>query len=74
MPAANIGEVLTTKPVTFKIKTSGGSWKCQIHSNRAAYERTRSSSEISPIPGIARTDSGLSTTSTASSSSSKSSH
>ncbi|KAJ8111553.1 hypothetical protein ONZ43_g5594 [Nemania bipapillata] len=74
MPASNIEEVLANKPVTFNIKTSGGSWKCQIHSNRAAYERTKSISETAPIPGIARTDSGLSTTSTASTSSSKSSH
>ncbi|KAI1133187.1 hypothetical protein F5Y10DRAFT_260487 [Nemania abortiva] len=72
MPAAKIEEVLATKPVTFNIKTIGGQWKCQIHSNRAAYERVRSTQTTAPAPGITRTDSGLSTTSTASSSSSKS--
>ncbi|KAJ2983432.1 hypothetical protein NUW58_g6249 [Xylaria curta] len=63
MPAQKLNDVLATKPVTFNIKTSGGSWKCQLHSNRAAYERTRGTA---PTPGIARTDSGLSTTSTSS--------
>ncbi|KAI0469544.1 hypothetical protein F4859DRAFT_516037 [Xylaria cf. heliscus] len=67
MPAQKLEDVLAVKPVTFNIKTSGGSWKCQIHSTRAAYERTRSTT--APTPGIARTDSGLSTTSTSSSSS-----
>ncbi|RWA03958.1 hypothetical protein EKO27_g11144 [Xylaria grammica] len=70
MPSAKIEEVLATKPVTFNIKTSGGSWKCQIHSNRAAYERTRSLSMTAPPPGISRTDSGLSTSSTSSAGSS----
>ncbi|KAI1168349.1 hypothetical protein F5B18DRAFT_277053 [Nemania serpens] len=83
MPAApQIDEVLATKPVTFNIKTSGGSWKCQIHPNRAAFERATKSvstpvstsmSAPAPTPGIARTDSGLSTMSTASTSSSSSS-
>ncbi|KAI0098273.1 hypothetical protein GGR51DRAFT_565725 [Nemania sp. FL0031] len=73
MPAAKIEEVLATKPVTFNIKTSGGAWKCQIHSNRAAYERVRAT-QTEPIPGITRSDSSLSTTSTASTSSSKSSY
>ncbi|KAJ8127921.1 hypothetical protein O1611_g5715 [Lasiodiplodia mahajangana] len=72
MPAANIEEVLATKPVTFNIKTVGGSWKCQIHSNRAAYERVRAA-QTAPAPGLSRTDSDLSTTSTVSTSS-KSSH
>ncbi|KAI8953715.1 hypothetical protein F4801DRAFT_576330 [Xylaria longipes] len=70
MPSQNLENVLSTKPVTFNIKTSGGSWKCRIHSNRAAYERTRTTSEATaPTPGISRTDSGLSTTSTSSASS-----
>ncbi|KAI1174592.1 hypothetical protein F4777DRAFT_375547 [Nemania sp. FL0916] len=75
MPAAKIEDVLSTKPVTFKIKTGGGSWQCQIHSNRAAYERVRSNtvSMTAPMPGIVRKDSGLSTMSTASTSSSFSS-
>ncbi|KAI8629501.1 hypothetical protein F5Y19DRAFT_475486 [Xylariaceae sp. FL1651] len=68
MPAPKIDEVLATKPVNFTIKTTGGAWKCQIHPNRAAYERTRSST--APAPGIARTDSGLSTSSTSSAGSS----
>ncbi|KAI1820412.1 hypothetical protein F4861DRAFT_70642 [Xylaria intraflava] len=67
MPSANIQEVLATKPVTFRIKTSGGSWKCQLHQNRAAYERAKATQTL--IPGIIRTDSGLSTSSTSSSSS-----
>ncbi|KAI0447623.1 hypothetical protein F4803DRAFT_546141 [Xylaria telfairii] len=66
MPSQKLEDVLATKPVTFKIKTSGGSWKCQIHSNRASYERAK---VTVPTPGITRTDSGLSTTSTSSSSS-----
>ncbi|KAI0541519.1 hypothetical protein GGR58DRAFT_498018 [Xylaria digitata] len=70
MPSTKIEDVLASKPVTFNIKTSGGSWKCQIHSNRAAYERTRSASTSTPSPGIARTDSGLSTSSTSSADSS----
>ncbi|KAI1201719.1 hypothetical protein F5X97DRAFT_289379 [Nemania serpens] len=74
MPAAHIEEVLATKPVTFNIKTSGGSWKCQIHPSRAAFERTKSTtgpvSAAAPTPGITRSDSGLSTMSTDSSSSS----
>ncbi|KAI0404611.1 hypothetical protein F4802DRAFT_598036 [Xylaria palmicola] len=75
MPSPNLEEYLAAKPVTFNIKTSGGSWKCQIHSNRAAYERVRVVPETMPTPGIARTDSGLSTTSTSSvSSASSSSH
>ncbi|KAI1113497.1 hypothetical protein F5Y14DRAFT_211484 [Nemania sp. NC0429] len=75
MPAPQIEEVLATKPVTFNIKTSGGSWVCQIHPNRAAFERSKSVTSVSapaPTPGIARTDSGLSTMSTASTSSSSS--
>ncbi|KAI0813977.1 hypothetical protein GGR55DRAFT_489918 [Xylaria sp. FL0064] len=73
MPSANLEEVLANKPLTFNIKTSGGQWKCQIHSNRAAYERIRAASTSSPTPSIARTDSGLSTSS-ASSAGSSSSH
>ncbi|KAI1749933.1 hypothetical protein F4782DRAFT_286665 [Xylaria castorea] len=72
MPSQNINDYLTSKPVTFNIKTNGGSWKCQIHSNRAQYERTRSTDIITPTPGITRTDSGLSTTSTSSASSTNS--
>ncbi|GAP86334.1 hypothetical protein SAMD00023353_1800750 [Rosellinia necatrix] len=79
MPStAKIEDVIASKPLTFSIKTTGGQWKCQIHSNRAAYERTRTKSidAITPVPGITRTDSGLSTASTSSagSSSSASSH
>ncbi|KAI0904232.1 hypothetical protein F4823DRAFT_224633 [Ustulina deusta] len=70
MPSSNIEDVLATKPVTFNIKTPGGSWKCQIHHTRAAYERTRSSSTTAPTRGIARTDSGLSTSSNSSAGSS----
>ncbi|KAI0857597.1 hypothetical protein F4860DRAFT_350790 [Xylaria cubensis] len=72
MPSQNINDYLSAKPVTFNIKTSGGSWKCQLHSNRAAYERTRSSDGTTPTPGITRSDSGLSTTSSSSSSSTSS--
>ncbi|KAI5918612.1 hypothetical protein F4810DRAFT_566853 [Camillea tinctor] len=75
MPSQNIQEVLAAKPVNFIIKTGNGKWQCQIHSNRAAYEKART---VTPeAPGITRTDSGLSTTSSVSSAdstSSKSSH
>ncbi|KAI1495880.1 hypothetical protein F5X99DRAFT_101011 [Biscogniauxia marginata] len=70
----NLKEVLASKPVGFTIQTGSGKWKCQIHSNRAAYERTR---DVTPdAPGITRSDSGLSTASTSSagSTTSKSSH
>ncbi|KAI0435347.1 hypothetical protein F5Y09DRAFT_336723 [Xylaria sp. FL1042] len=72
MPSSNIEDVLATKPVTFNIKTAGGSWKCQIHSNRAAYERVRAASTSTPTPSISRTDSGLSTSSASSAGSSAS--
>ncbi|KAI0838922.1 hypothetical protein F5Y06DRAFT_296075 [Hypoxylon sp. FL0890] len=61
MPSINIKEIVDTKPLAFTIKTGNGRWKCQIHSDRAAYERS-----LLRAPGIARTDSGVST-STASS-------
>ncbi|KAI0520894.1 hypothetical protein F5B22DRAFT_55578 [Xylaria bambusicola] len=74
MPSSNINDVLATKPLTFSIKTGGGSWKCQIHSNRAAYEKTRSSAApmTDVVPGISRSDSGLSTSSSSSAGSSSS--
>ncbi|KAI1434458.1 hypothetical protein GGR50DRAFT_695106 [Xylaria sp. CBS 124048] len=72
MPATNIEEVLAAKPLTFSIKTGGGNWKCQIHSNRAAYERAKAV-KTETTPGISRTDSGLSSSSTSSSSSTASS-
>ncbi|KAI2465094.1 hypothetical protein F4781DRAFT_410673 [Annulohypoxylon bovei var. microspora] len=72
MPSVNIKEIVDTKPLAFTIKTGGGQWQCQIHKDRASFERTR----IVRIPGISRTDSGLSTTSTSSTASvsSKASH
>ncbi|KAI0599401.1 hypothetical protein F4775DRAFT_124794 [Biscogniauxia sp. FL1348] len=71
MPSQNLHEVLAAKPVNFTIKTGNGKWKCQIHTNRAAYERTQN---VTPAaPGITRTDSGLSTTSSVSSAGSTSS-
>ncbi|KAI1360807.1 hypothetical protein F5Y08DRAFT_343292 [Xylaria arbuscula] len=73
MPSANINEVLASKPLTFSIKTSGGSWKCQLHSNRASYEKTRSTAPTGTVaPGISRSDSGLSTSSSSSAGSSSS--
>ncbi|OTA57752.1 hypothetical protein K449DRAFT_437219 [Hypoxylon sp. EC38] len=71
MPSVDIKQIVDTKPLAFTIKTGGGRWKCQIHSDRAAYERSRVTA-----PGIARTDSGLSTSTASSSGSvtSKSSH
>ncbi|KAI1490814.1 hypothetical protein F5X96DRAFT_518268 [Biscogniauxia mediterranea] len=74
MPSQNLQEVLAAKPVNFTIKTGNGKWKCQIHTNRAAYERTQSATPA--VPGITRSDSGLSTSSVSSagSTSSKSSH
>ncbi|KAI1410821.1 hypothetical protein F5Y13DRAFT_69478 [Hypoxylon sp. FL1857] len=71
MPSVDIKQIVDTKPLAFTIKTGNGRWKCQIHSDRAAYERSRLRA-----PGIARTDSGLSTSTASSTSSvaSKSSH
>ncbi|KAI2628400.1 hypothetical protein GGS21DRAFT_492727 [Xylaria nigripes] len=72
----NLEEVLATSSITFQIKTGGGKWKAQLHSNRAAYERTKTTKETTEepetVPGIVRKDSGLSSSSTASSSSSSS--
>ncbi|KAI1105149.1 hypothetical protein F4804DRAFT_148142 [Jackrogersella minutella] len=73
MPSSvDIKQVIDTKPLAFTIKTGSGRWKCQIHSNRASYERSRPMS----VPGFARTDSGSSTSTVSSTSSvsSKSSH
>ncbi|KAI1815178.1 hypothetical protein GGS20DRAFT_584755 [Poronia punctata] len=69
MPAPKIDEVLATKPVTFQLKskTTGGSWKCQIHPTRAAYEKSKAATPVAP--GISRTDSGFSASSSSSSSS-----
>ncbi|KAI1459330.1 hypothetical protein F4805DRAFT_455814 [Annulohypoxylon moriforme] len=70
MPSAvSIKEIVDTKPLAFTIKTGGGRWQCQIHKDRASYERTR----IVMPPGISRSDSGLSTSSS-STTSSKASH
>ncbi|KAI1383148.1 uncharacterized protein F4822DRAFT_94020 [Hypoxylon trugodes] len=67
MPSVDIKQVVDTKPLSFTIKTGNGHWKCQIHSDRAAYERSRVKA-----PGLARTDSGFSSTTTVSSTSSSS--
>ncbi|KAI0379789.1 hypothetical protein F5Y04DRAFT_282584 [Hypomontagnella monticulosa] len=69
MPAVDIKQIVDNKPLAFTIKTGNGRWKCQIHSDRASYERSR----VTKAPGIVRTDSGLST-STVSSTASTSSH
>lgn len=34
MPSTDIKEYLNTKPVSFKIKTVGGTWECQLHTDR----------------------------------------
>ncbi|KAI0395878.1 hypothetical protein F5Y17DRAFT_456552 [Xylariaceae sp. FL0594] len=74
MPSASkIDEVLAAKPVTFRLKTSGGAWQCQIHPNRAAYEKSKDAATAA-TPGISRTDSGLSISSSSSAGSSASSH
>ncbi|RYP62206.1 hypothetical protein DL769_007395 [Monosporascus sp. CRB-8-3] len=73
MPGTDIKTVINGKPLQFIIKTGNGKWKCQVHSDRASYERSRAALEAnSPAPGIARTDSGLSTASTSSSASTSS--
>ncbi|KAI3318287.1 hypothetical protein HD806DRAFT_540368 [Xylariaceae sp. AK1471] len=72
MPSPKIDDVLSTKPVTFKLKTSGGLWKCQIHPTRAAYERAKVTTPMAP--GLSRTDSGFSTTSSSSAGSTTSWH
>ncbi|KAI1214112.1 uncharacterized protein F4807DRAFT_455755 [Annulohypoxylon truncatum] len=66
MPSAvDIKQIVDTKPLAFTIKTGNGRWQCQIHKDRASYERARTVR----IPGISRSDSGLSTSSTSSTSS-----
>ncbi|OTB05477.1 hypothetical protein M426DRAFT_10519 [Hypoxylon sp. CI-4A] len=65
MPSVDIKQIVNSKPLSFTIKTGNGKWQCQLHSDRASYERAR----VVKAPGINRTDSSLST-STASSSSS----
>ncbi|KAI0882769.1 uncharacterized protein GGS22DRAFT_190749 [Annulohypoxylon maeteangense] len=65
MPSVDIKQIVDTKPLAFTIKTGGGRWQCQIHKDRASYERAR----VVRAPGISRTDSGLSTSSTSSTSS-----
>ncbi|KAI8960695.1 hypothetical protein F5Y11DRAFT_254163 [Daldinia sp. FL1419] len=65
MPSVDIKQIVDTKPLSFTIKTGNGKWKCQLHSDRASYERTRSTKS----PGISRSDSGLSTSTRSSSSS-----
>ncbi|KAI1094854.1 hypothetical protein F5B19DRAFT_417467 [Rostrohypoxylon terebratum] len=69
MPSVDITQIVDSKPLAFTIKTGGGRWQCQIHKDRASYERTRTVR----APGISRSDSGLSNSST-SSTSSKVSH
>ncbi|KAH6659787.1 hypothetical protein BKA67DRAFT_653003 [Truncatella angustata] len=58
MPSQDIKSVLQTKPVTFTLRTGGGKWKCTIHGDRPSYEKHRAA-----VPGIARTDSDISATS-----------
>ncbi|KAI2617015.1 hypothetical protein GGS26DRAFT_415478 [Hypomontagnella submonticulosa] len=69
MPAVDIKQIVDTKPLAFTIKTGNGRWKCQIHSDRASYERSR----VIKAPGITRTDSGLSTSTVSSTASTTSS-
>ncbi|KAI5865073.1 hypothetical protein GGS23DRAFT_407464 [Durotheca rogersii] len=57
MPSVDLKQIIETKPLGFTIKTGNGRWRCQIHSDRAAYERSRTVA----TPGISRSDSGLST-------------
>ncbi|ORY62932.1 uncharacterized protein BCR38DRAFT_485716 [Pseudomassariella vexata] len=63
MPSQDIKSVLSNKPVSFTLKTGNGKWKCTLHSDRSALEKARSAA---PVPGISRSDSGLSTTSSSS--------
>ncbi|KAI1759282.1 hypothetical protein GGR53DRAFT_152689 [Hypoxylon sp. FL1150] len=65
MPSVDIRQIVDSRPLTFTVKTAGGQWKCQLHSDRASYERSRAAK----APGISRTDSGLSTSSTSTTSS-----
>ncbi|KXJ92394.1 hypothetical protein Micbo1qcDRAFT_204380 [Microdochium bolleyi] len=76
MPSPDIKNFLSTKPVSFQIKTAGGTWSCELHSDRHSLERKRaalaaaglSTSEIDALPSLPRTDSGLSNTSSSASS------
>ncbi|KAI1807617.1 hypothetical protein F4811DRAFT_549694 [Daldinia bambusicola] len=72
MPSVDIKQIVESKPLSFTIKTGNGKWKCQLHSDRASYERSRSSK----APGISRSDSDSSTStrSSTSSAASTSSH
>ncbi|KAI0172263.1 hypothetical protein GGR52DRAFT_461617 [Hypoxylon sp. FL1284] len=65
MPSVDIKQVVDNKPFTFTVKTAGGKWKCQLHSDRASYERSR----VAKAPGMVRSDTGLSTASASSASS-----
>ncbi|KAK6853167.1 hypothetical protein PG990_009722 [Apiospora arundinis] len=67
MPSHDIKSVLETKPLSFTLKTSGGKWKCTLHSNRQALEKSRSVADRSPIT---RADSDMSISSATSTTSS----
>ncbi|KAK8105418.1 uncharacterized protein PG998_004110 [Apiospora kogelbergensis] len=68
MPSHDIKSVLETKPLSFTLKTTGGKWKCTLHSNRQALEKSRSVPDR--IPGISRADSDMSISSATSTTSS----
>ncbi|KAI1470218.1 uncharacterized protein F4812DRAFT_416690 [Daldinia caldariorum] len=68
MPAVDIKQIVESKPLSFTIKTGNGKWKCQLHSDRASYERSRSSK----APSISRTNSDASTSSSSSAASTSS--
>ncbi|KAI0021227.1 hypothetical protein F4780DRAFT_778744 [Xylariomycetidae sp. FL0641] len=63
MPNQKVDQLIAGKPVQFTLKTGGGNWKCQIHSNRAAYEKAAKAAETD----APATDSGVSSSSASSS-------
>ncbi|KAK7958382.1 hypothetical protein PG996_010181 [Apiospora saccharicola] len=68
MPNHDIKSVLNTKPLSFTLNTKGGKWKCTLHSNRQALEKSRSNANRTP--GINRADSDMSISSAESTTSS----
>ncbi|KAK8090743.1 hypothetical protein PG994_000248 [Apiospora phragmitis] len=68
MPNHNIKSVLDTKPLSFTLNTKGGKWKCTLHSNRQALEKSRVATDATP--GINRADSDASISSATSTTSS----
>ncbi|KAJ1333514.1 hypothetical protein MN608_03505 [Microdochium nivale] len=71
MPSPDIKSFIDTKPVSFKIKTVGGTWTCELHTDRHSLERKRAAlaaAETEGLPSLPKSDSSLSSTSSSASS------